>query len=89
MRKPPEELLAGHLPGAVRDLARNELRRVGAQMGSGANTERDSVEGEERPAGAAPAGRARDAAGDSAPLLPRRPQVPEELQSRQNSLPLL
>ena len=89
MRKPPEELLAGHLHEAVRHVGECGLRQLAATLVRGTNRERGGAEGEEGPAGAAPAGRARDAAGDSAPLLPRRPQVPEELQSRQNSLPLL
>ena len=89
MRKPPEELLAKKLHGAVRHVEECGLPQLAATLVRGTNRERGGAEGEEGPAGAAPAGRARDAAGDSAPLLPRRPQVQEKLQSQENSLPLL
>ena len=89
MRKPPEELLATNLHGPVRHVLAGGLPQLGATLVRGNNHEGGGAEGEEGPGGAAPAGRARDAAGDSAPLLPRRPQVQEKLQSRPNSLPLL
>ena len=92
MRKYPAELLPEHLQQAVSHVAECEgcgVRRLAATMVEGSDRNRGEAEGPEEPAEAAPARRARDATGDSSPLLPRRSQVQARLQREGNSLPFL